>query len=102
SSNGAGGDSAPPLSRGAGGDSPRGDSPDIYYIILDGYARDDILRKFYQLDNRDFLDRLGELGFYVAGCAQSNYAQTQLSLASSLNFAYLDSLGDDFHAGNDS
>ena len=97
SSNSAGRDSAPPLSRGAGGDSP-----DIYYIILDGYARDDILRKFYQLDNRDFLDRLRELGFYVAGCAQSNYAQTQLSLASSLNFAYLDSLGDDFHAGNDS
>jgi hypothetical protein len=126
SSNGATEDSSPPLSRGAGGDSPPlsrgaatesvapadsspplsrgagGDSPDIYYIILDGYARDDILRKFYELDNRDFLDRLRELGFYVAGCSQSNYAQTQLSLASSLNLAYLDSLGADFHAGNDS
>lgn len=76
--------------------------PDIYYIILDGYARDDVLKKFYQLDNSRFLDRLQEMGFYVASCAQSNYAQTQLSLASSLNLDYLQSLDDRYAAGNTS
>lgn len=66
--------------------------PDIYYIILDAYARSDILKAKYGLDNSVFLDSLRARGFYVADRAQSNYAQTYLSLASSLNFEYLDSL----------
>jgi hypothetical protein len=33
------------------------------------------------------------MGFYVARCSQSNYATTELSLASSLNLNYLDVLG---------
>ena len=76
--------------------------PDIYYIILDGYARDDILRKFYQLDNSDFLDDLNQLGFYIAYCSQSNYAQTQLSLASSLNSNYLENINERYNSGNTS
>ena len=78
------------------------DAPDIYYIILDGYARDDILKQFYRLDNTDFLSQLEKLGLYIARCSQSNYAQTQLSLASSLNLNYLDPLGQQFTTGNTS
>ncbi len=76
--------------------------PDIYYIILDGYTRDDILKKNYQLDNSEFLTQLEEMGFYIARCSQSNYAQTQLSLASSLNYDYLEQLGKQFVAENTS
>jgi hypothetical protein len=72
--------------------SPR-DYPDIYYFILDAYGRSDVLRSRYGVDNSGFLRDLGELGFYVPSRAQSNYSQTYLSLASSLNFDYLDSLG---------
>jgi len=75
--------------------------PDIYYIILDGYGRADVLENEYGYDNSDFLNGLRELGFYVAECSQSNYAQTQLSLASSLNFNYIDALSDRFVAGAD-
>ena len=75
--------------------------PDIYYIILDGYGRSDILKNEYQYDNSDFLNGLRDLGFYVADCSQSNYAQTQISLASSLNFNYLDALSDRFVPGSD-
>ena len=67
--------------------------PDIYYIILDGYGRSDVLKNEYGYDNSEFLDTLRGLGFYVADCSQSNYAQTQISLSSSLNFNYLDKLG---------
>jgi hypothetical protein len=77
-------------------------APDIYYIILDAYSRDDILKKFYQVDNTGFLNQLSQMGFYVARCSQSNYAQTQLSLASSLNFNYLDQLGKEYTPGNTS
>ncbi len=79
------------------GNSP----PDIYYIILDGYARSDVLKNEYGYDNSDFLNALRGLGFYVANCSQSNYAQTQLSLSSSLNFNYIDALSDRFVPGMD-
>ena len=75
--------------------------PDIYYIILDGYGRADILKNEYGYDNSDFLNSLRDLGFYVADCSMSNYAQTQLSLSSSLNFNYIDSLSDRFVSGSD-
>jgi len=69
--------------------------PDIYYIILDAYGRSDRLQELYQYDNSAFLASLEEMGFYVADCSQSNYAQTELSLASSLNFNYLEALSDE-------
>jgi hypothetical protein len=75
--------------------------PDIYYIILDGYGRGDVLENEYGYDNTDFINSLRDLGFYVAECSQSNYAQTQLSLASSLNFNYIDALSDRFVPGSD-
>jgi hypothetical protein len=63
--------------------------PDIYYIILDGYARSDVLKELFQFDNRSFLDFLTQKGFFVANKSSSNYGQTLLSLASSLNMKYL-------------
>ena len=66
--------------------------PDIYYIILDGYGRKDILQALYQFDNSDFLNALQVRGFYVAEESSSNYIQTMLSLSSSLNMDYLQAL----------
>jgi hypothetical protein len=66
--------------------------PDIYYIILDGYGRADVLDELYAFDNQPFLDFLTAQGFFVADQSQSNYVQTSLSLASSLNMEYLDTL----------
>lgn len=79
----------------------RDEPPDIYYIILDGYSREDVLQDQFGYDNSGFLDTLQDLGFYVAECGQSNYAQTQISLASSLNFDYIDALSDRFTPGSD-
>jgi len=66
--------------------------PDIYYIILDGYARADILETIYHYDNTPFLEWLKQKGFYIAEQSRSNYSQTVTSLPSSLNFSYLDDL----------
>jgi hypothetical protein len=68
--------------------------PDIYYIILDGYARADILDSIYGYDNSGFISWLEQKGFRVGSRSRSNYAQTYLSLASSLNMTYLDSVAD--------
>ncbi len=69
------------------------DLPDIYYIVLDEYARGDLLRDVYDYDNEPFLKELENLGFYVARCSQSNYPRTRLSMGSSLNLDYVDKLG---------
>jgi hypothetical protein len=63
--------------------------PDIYYIILDGYARADILQDYYNYDNSPFIEAMEERGFYIAPESHSNYTLTFLSLASSLNMEYL-------------
>ena len=73
-----------------------GPKPDIYYIILDGYSRADALAEMYDFDNTDFIQGLEALGFYVAPCSLSNYAQTLLSLSSSMNMDYLQSLDPDY------
>lgn len=67
--------------------------PDIYFIVLDAYTREDVLRSTFGVENAGFTSRLEELGFDVFECAASNYAQTELTLASTLNLNYLDGLG---------
>lgn len=74
-------------------DADAGPERDIYYIILDAYARADVLRDVYGYDNSAFLRALEEEGFHVIDNARANYTKTYLSLASSLNGQYLDELG---------
>ncbi len=66
--------------------------PDIYYIILDGYARSDVMKSVFGFDNSPFLADLEKQGFYVARQSIANYCQTPLSLSGSLNAVYLDEL----------
>jgi len=67
-----------------------GYQPDIYYIILDKYSADRTLKDFYGYDNSYFKDFLTEKGFYVAENSFANYPRSYLSLAASLNMAYLE------------
>jgi hypothetical protein len=69
-----------------------GDAPDIYFIVLDGYARADMLASHYGFDNGPFLRRLEQLGFQVAEASQANYTWTFLSLSSTLNMDYMPAL----------
>lgn len=70
--------------------------PDVYYFILDSYARADLLQQSYGYDNQPFIEALESRGFYVAGCSQSNYGRTEMSLGSSLNMSYLQGLDSSF------
>jgi hypothetical protein len=75
-------------------------NPDIYYIILDGYGRQDVRRDVYGCDNSDFLAGLQDSGFYVAAESHSNYLQSVLSMASSLNLEYLDGVAEAMGVGS--
>ncbi len=67
-------------------------APDIYYIILDAYTGPDVLAEQFGTDITPFVESLKKQGFYVASQSACNYIKTELSLPSSLNLDYLDSL----------
>jgi len=71
------------------------DMPDIYYIILDAYSREDMLQKYHDLDVSKFVETLEQMGFVFPSCTQSNYSITALSLASSLNMNYVEKVSPD-------
>ena len=70
-------------------------SPDIYYIIFDRYAANSTLEEVYNYDNSNFTNYLTYQGFYVGTKSAANYPRTDLSLSSSLNFKYVNYLGDE-------
>jgi len=67
--------------------------PSIYYIILDRYANERVLKEIYGFDNREFINYLSSKGFYVASKSRSNYLKSSHSLASSLNMEFINYLG---------
>ncbi len=61
---------------------------DVYYLVTDGYPRNDFIAQYMGKDNSEFLDYLRSKGFFVAECSQSNYTTTSGSMAATLNMDY--------------
>jgi len=70
-----------------------GAGPDMFYIVLDAYTRNDVLRDLFQLDNTPFYSALRERGFFVVGRSRANYQNTGLALSSALNLDYIKTTG---------
>jgi Sulfatase len=66
--------------------------PDIFYVVLDDYGGARALREQLGFDETPFLDSLRRLGFFVPTHPTSNYARTEMSLASQQNLDYLQAL----------
>ena len=64
--------------------------PDIYYIILDGYASNTVLSDFFEFDNLEFNYFLKQRKFRFCSEAFANYYYTSGSLGATLNFSYID------------
>ena len=62
--------------------------PDIYYIILDEYARSDTMLEYYNYDNSQFTESLKQMGFFIAYSSETPAPETYESFASSLNMSY--------------
>ena len=63
-------------------------SPNIYWIVLDGYPRQDVLREEFGFDNSDFIQLLTSFGFTVLDQSRSNFPATVNSISSTLNMDY--------------
>ncbi len=64
--------------------------PTIFHIVLDGYSRQDVLRRIYGYDNSEFIESLRDLGFFVADQATTPYGQTLLAMNAIFSMDYLD------------
>jgi hypothetical protein len=66
----------------------QGPRNNIYYIVLDGYASNDVLQKYFNFANTEFSGALKNSGFNLCDSAFSNYYYTSNSLAATLNMNY--------------
>jgi hypothetical protein len=63
--------------------------PDIYFIILDMYPSNNVLKKYWDYDNSKFINELKKHGFKIFDESKSNYPRTYLALNSVLNMKYI-------------
>lgn len=63
--------------------------PPVYVLVLDEYAGDTTLKKFYNFENKEFRQNLTDHGFFIADSSTSNYLLTLHSIASMFNMSYL-------------
>lgn len=64
--------------------------PDIYYLIVDTYARNDVLQNYDGFDNSVFTGFLKAHDFYIADKSRCNFPVTFLSVNTSLNMRFPD------------
>lgn len=63
----------------------KGRRPNVYFFILDEYARADQLKAVFNFDNQPFLGALARRGFYVGRRNYANFPATLLSVSSTLS-----------------
>jgi len=73
------------------------DKPDIVFLMIDGYARNDVLEADYSFDNSAFREELSEAGFSIPSRSSANYNGTHFSIPSMLAMDYLTETGAAIH-----
>jgi len=68
------------------------EKPDIYYIVLDGYPRSDVLMEIFEYDNSTWVEELKGMGFVVPENSHANYSRTAISVSTTLDMQYWDSI----------
>jgi hypothetical protein len=63
--------------------------PNVYWILLDSYARPDVLKEVADIDVADFVDSLEGFGFEVSSSSRASYPRTILSVTSTLQMEYV-------------
>ena len=66
--------------------------PNVYHIILDGYANYETLLSEYNFQNTLFENELKNLGFWIPRNSYANFITTPTSTTSTLDMSYFDSL----------
>jgi hypothetical protein len=62
--------------------------PNVYWILLDGYSRADLLKEQTGFDNQPFLKQLEVEGFRIGTKSTSNYSSTKFSVSTTMSMDY--------------
>jgi len=68
-----------------------GDADDVFWILLDAYAGEQTLERYFEFDNQPFYAGLETRGFQISRGSHANYDRTLHSLSSILNMEYVES-----------
>ena len=69
--------------------------PDVYYLILDEYARSDALLEYHEFNNNEIINFLESKGFHVAKNNFANYPMSVQSIPATMNLQYINFLADE-------
>ncbi|WP_167558592.1 sulfatase-like hydrolase/transferase [Bradyrhizobium canariense] len=64
-------------------------TPNVYWIVLDGYPRQDVLQEFFNFDNEPFVQSLKGLDFTVYDHALASFPETIFSISSTVSLGFL-------------
>ena len=71
------------------------EQPDVYYLILDEYARNDALLEYHNFSNDEFTEFLENKGFHIAKNSLANYPMSAQSIPATMNMNYINFLADE-------
>ena len=74
--------------------------PDVYYVVIDGFANPATLKNILGYDNSNFVEYLEQNDFYVAHNSCSNHDRTVFSVTSSLNMGLMSPVLESLGRGN--
>ena len=69
--------------------------PDVYYLILDEYARNDALIEYHDFSNHELTEFLENKGFHIAKNSFANYPMSVQSIPATMNMDYINFLADE-------
>ena len=69
--------------------------PDVYYLILDEYARNDALIDYHDFSNHELTEFLENKGFHIAKNSFANYPMSVQSIPAIMNMDYINFLADE-------
>ncbi len=69
--------------------------PNVYYLILDEYARSDALLEYHDFDNSEFVNFLQDKGFHVAENNFTNYPMSVQAIPATMNMNYINFLANE-------
>ncbi len=62
--------------------------PNVYWIVLDGYPRQDVLQQFFHFDNGPFVAQMRNLDFTVYDQARASFPETIFSISSTNSMGF--------------
>jgi len=75
--------------------------PDIYYIVLDRYASQNVLTTQFDYTNQDFVNFLNSQNFTTEPASHNNYPYTAMSIAATMDANYQTDVVQKFSSASD-